>query len=159
MKHAWKSLKALLASDLEDESDEPTPKGAAKKSPDKKEESDGEEESDEEEKDDKDKKSGSTQKKEAGKDDDKQADAVGSVRLALDDYNGLLAMATSAKEAKAENKVLKGKADKWDAYQAALAGGKPGADSAGAEAAVEVEEGKDPYAGLRQKYPKLMEDC
>ena len=168
MKNAWKSLKALLASDDDDESDDldTAPKGAAKTNPFKKEESDDEEKSDDDDSEEKDKKPAKKKKAEVAesetenKTEEKEADAIGSVRLALDDYNGLLALATTAKAATAENKTLKAKAAQWDAYQAALSGGKPAADSAGAKAEEKSEKKDGPvdeHADLRAKHGALME--
>jgi len=168
MKNAWKTLKAFLAEESADDSEDlDTPeKGAAKKKPFKKDDSDDEDSDDDSEE--KEKKPAKKKKADAvepdpetekeDKTDEKEADAIGSVRLALDDYNGLLALATSAKSANAENKKLKAKADKWDAYQAALSGGKPAADSAGAKAEEKEDAPVDEYAGLRTKYGSLMSD-
>lgn len=165
MKNAWKSLKALLASaDDEDFEDLDTDsKEAAKKFPGK---DDSEEDPDEKDDADQDKKKEDKKKKSDSSDSDekqaeseeKEASTVGSVHLALDDYNGLIALASKAKSALAENKTLKAKAAQWDSYQAALSGTKPGADTAGAKTQKQAND-QDPDAGLREKYGSLMEDC
>lgn len=83
-----------------------------------------------------------------------------SVSMSLEDYDKLLSMASLAIEATEENKGLKAKADRWDAYQAALGGGKPSADSAGAKAddSKAEDSATDEYADLRKKHSKLMAD-
>ena len=164
MKNAWKSLRALLSDNSEllaDENDDQDKgKDAAKKAPAKKDESDGE--SDDDDDDDEDKDAKKKDKKKAETDSEtgeNKAETANMVHLALDDYTKLIALASTAKDATAENKKLKAKADEWDNYQAALSGTKPGADTAGAKAEDQKNDSTDPDAGLRAKYGSLMEDC
>ena len=82
----------------------------------------------------------------------------GAVSMSLEDYDKLVSMASLAIEATEENKGLKAKADRWDAYQAALGGGKPSSDSAGAKAGDSKADDTvtDEYAELRKKHGSLM---
>ena len=163
MKNAWKSLKALLSdsADLlaDENADQEEGKGAAKKAPFKKEDSDddSDDEGDQEKGKKKEKKKAETTEPES---DDNTAETPNTVRLALEDYDKLIALASKAKTATAENKKLKAEADEWDNYQAALSGTKPTADSAGADAkADEQTNSTGPDAEFRKKYGSLMEDC
>lgn len=83
-----------------------------------------------------------------------------SVSMSLEDYDKLLSLASLAIEATEENKGLKAKADRWDAYQAALTGGKPSSDSAGAKADEFKADSTvtDEHADLRKKHGALMAD-
>lgn len=83
--------------------------------------------------------------------------ASGSVSMSLADYTALVGFASESTEMKAENSKLKVKADQWDAYQAALKGGKPDADTIGADADDKKVDSKDPNAHLRSKHKGLME--
>ena len=91
---------------------------------------------------------------------DPKAGEKNTVVLALEDYQKLVALASTAKSATAESKKLKAKADKWDSYQAALNGGKPAGDSAGAQVTDEVEgnEEQKELDRLSKKYGSLMAD-
>jgi len=84
--------------------------------------------------------------------------AGNAVSMSLDDYDKLVSMASLAIQATEENKGLKAKADRWDAYQAALGGGKPAADTAGAKADGDKSDDTvtDEYADLRKKHGNLM---
>ena len=91
----------------------------------------------------------------------KEASALAGnvVSMSLEDYDKLVTMASLAIDATEENKGLKAKADRWDSYQAALGGGKPAADTAGAKAdgAKADDTVIDEYADLRKKHSKLMD--
>jgi hypothetical protein len=78
----------------------------------------------------------------------------------LEDYDTLISMASLAESAQQTNAGLKAKADNWDAYQAALGGGKPSSDSAGAKADESKADvsAQDENADLRKKYGKIMDD-
>lgn len=81
------------------------------------------------------------------------------VNLSTEDYDMLMTMANSAVSIKEENTALKAKADRWDAYQAALGSGKPAADTAGAKADKSNDDkGDDDLAELRKKHGALMAD-
>ncbi|MDQ6479811.1 hypothetical protein [Dyadobacter sp. LHD-138] len=81
------------------------------------------------------------------------------VNLSTEDYDMLMSMANSAVSMKEENTALKAKADRWDAYQAALGSGKPAADTAGAKAdKASDNQGDDDLAELRKKHGALMAD-
>lgn len=88
-----------------------------------------------------------------------KSSAAGTVTLALEDYDKLVALASETKTTRKANAALKAKADKWDEYQAALVGGKPASDSAGSKAEADQEATPtDEYAELRKKHGKLMDD-
>ena len=82
------------------------------------------------------------------------------VNLSTEDYDMLMTMANSAVSIKEENAALKVKADRWDAYQAALGGGKPAADTAGAKADKSKDDQvvDDDISKLREKHGALMAD-
>lgn len=82
-------------------------------------------------------------------------EAGNTVSLALADYEKLISLASDAKAARAESKALKVKAEQWDNYQAALAGGKPAGDTAGGKPAAETPTSE--VAQLRAKHGALME--
>lgn len=82
--------------------------------------------------------------------------AANTVNLALADYEKLISLASDAKDARAESKALKVKAEQWDNYQAALAGGKPVGDTAGGKPAAETPTSE--VAQLRAKHGALMDD-
>lgn len=164
MNKKFMSLASLFKSQKEDADESDSKEAAKKKSPSKDEDSDDDDDSDDEKEDkakkDEKKKSAETEKPISEESDDsKSARIDNSVHLALDDFTQLMALASTAKSATAENKKLKAKADEWDNYQAALSGTKPGADTAGAKAEEQTQDSKDPHAGLRAKFGSLMEDC
>lgn len=157
MKHIRKTLGELFLSQKSEENEKPENESADQKKDQKKSETEDDEDDDqddEKQKDDKKKKApGADQKAEES--DDDQADA-GTVKLSLDEYNQLFALASETKNTREANVELKKKADQWDAYQAALSGSKPAADSTGADDK-KADAGDAEVENLRKKYGVLMD--
>ena len=129
--------------------------------PDKDDSTDSGDDADDDKSDESEKKEEKKVETETGKDPQGSATVVQEnvVNLSIEDYDMLMTMANSAVSAKEENKGLKVKADRWDAYQAALGSGKPAADTAGAKAdKASDNQGDDDLAELRKKHGALMAD-